>query len=418
MNQKASNLSNFSIRWSDALDRTQPAFDESASRERWLARFTEVAPLQGRGAQRWHWVVAAAILLSVLLVFGYGRLTAIQADQMNKGAWVETQTGQTLPLEFSEGSKVVVEEASRVRVAEVHAEGARLVIERGRLNATITRRPNTDWSFSSGPFNVQVTGTALGIQWDPETKQFAVNVSEGSVWVTGPMLENGRSISAGQRCLVRLAESHLEVTRSNEAPPSSSSTNQRNGLVDLPEYKVKELPVLSSTEPLSPPPIAPAVEPKLNKPNWRELERQAKYREALEAAKTVGLEVIYANGSADDLMSLARVARLSGSRTISRRALESCRQRFSGDHRAATAAFLLGRAAPPGEAARWFATYLREAPSGALAREAAGRLVESHHRAGNLGAAHQAAETYLQRYPDGPHATFARSILEVNTTQQ
>ena len=55
------------------------------------------------------------------------------------------------------------------------------------------------------------------------------------------------------------------------------------------------------------------------------------------------------------------------------------------------AAFTLGRIAYDRrdyrEAARWFATYLREEPSGSVAREAAGRLIETE----------KAAETSYER---------------------
>jgi TolA-binding protein len=96
----------------------------------------------------------------------------------------------------------------------------------------------------------------------------------------------------------------------------------------------------------------------------------------------------------------------------------TCRERFPGTADAAQAAFLLGRSAAPAVAARWFDEYLREAPGGPFAREAAGRLVESHSRAGNHAAARQAASVYLQRYPNGPHAAFARSIIVASSDDE
>jgi TolA-binding protein len=63
------------------------------------------------------------------------------------------------------------------------------------------------------------------------------------------------------------------------------------------------------------------------------------------------------------------------------------------------------------EAAQWFDTYLREQPQGLLAREAAGRLIESYRASGNASAAQTAAARYLARYPHGPHASLARQAL-------
>ncbi|MEA2750143.1 MAG: transrane sensor, partial [Myxococcales bacterium] len=82
---------------------------------------------------------------------------------------------------------------------------------------------------------------------------------------------------------------------------------------------------------------------------------------------------------------------------------------------AATAAFELGRVAFDGlhdfnAAGDWFDTYLRERPSGALAREALGRDNEARHRTGDAARAEQLATRYTATYPDGPHATLARRL--------
>ena len=79
------------------------------------------------------------------------------------------------------------------------------------------------------------------------------------------------------------------------------------------------------------------------------------------------------------------------------------------------AAFSLGRVAYDRrnyrEAARWFQSYLREEPAGGVAREAAGRLIEVQDAAGDDAAAREAATAYLAKYPAGPRARLARTIL-------
>jgi len=74
-------------------------------------------------------------------------------------------------------------------------------------------------------------------------------------------------------------------------------------------------------------------------------------------------------------------------------------------------AFLLGRSASGAQAVQWFSAYLKEQPSGALAREALGRLIEAYQAAGDRVSSRAAAERYLKSYPDGPHATLAREAL-------
>jgi len=111
-------------------------------------------------------------------------------------------------------------------------------------------------------------------------------------------------------------------------------------------------------------------------------------------------------------MSLARAARFVGREDVSKGALLSCRRRFPGTRDAAMAAYLLGRNAAPTEAVKWFSTYLAEQPDGVWAREASGRLIEANRASGNARAAREAAKQYLDRYPAGPHAVFAKKVLE------
>jgi outer membrane protein assembly factor BamD (BamD/ComL family) len=62
-------------------------------------------------------------------------------------------------------------------------------------------------------------------------------------------------------------------------------------------------------------------------------------------------------------------------------------------------------------ATRWFETYLSEQPGGRFAAEAAGRLVEAEDKRGNRAGAERAAKRYLDVYPNGSHAQYARSLL-------
>jgi outer membrane protein assembly factor BamD (BamD/ComL family) len=63
------------------------------------------------------------------------------------------------------------------------------------------------------------------------------------------------------------------------------------------------------------------------------------------------------------------------------------------------------------DAIGWFQRYLSEAPGGPLAREAEGRLIELFRQSGNSLRARSAAQSYLERYPSGPHAALAQSVL-------
>ncbi len=384
-------------RWSEAADRSEPELDLDRSRERLLSAQRRLSATS-RGRASWWAISAAAAVVAVLIGVAFGAYRfAGQRGGPEPGAWVQTGENERLPVEFSEGSRVVLEPKSRVRVVTVDPRGARMVLERGAVSATIVHRKDTRWSFEAGPFTVRVTGTELSVSWDPMTEQFELEVEEGSVVVSGPLIEAARTVRSGQRCEVRVRQASLEVGEvSRRVPPT-------------PSYDVTELPVLTPSA--EPEPDAEATPARAASTSWQKLERQGKYAEAMEAADQVGIDQICATAAAGDLMALARAARLAGRHETGARALRSCRVRFPGTPQAGTAAYLLGMSAGPAAAATWFSTYLSEQPGGPLAREAAGRLIESHQRAGNAAAAQNAARRYLNSYPSGPHASFARKVL-------
>jgi transmembrane sensor len=149
---------------------------------------------------------------------------------------------------------------------------------------------------------------------------------------------------------------------------------------------------------------------------WKGLAQQQKYREALASAEAEGFEETCRKASARDLVLLGNAARFAGSAARAEQAFKAVRSRFSGSAEASMAAFYLGRIAydqrgDRRQAVEWFRSYLREAPGGAFAREAAGRLLEAERALGDRGGAQAAARSYLDKYPSGPHAGLAREML-------
>ncbi|MBW2159577.1 MAG: outer membrane protein assembly factor BamD, partial [Deltaproteobacteria bacterium] len=120
-------------------------------------------------------------------------------------------------------------------------------------------------------------------------------------------------------------------------------------------------------------------------------------------------------GDENDLVNLAAAARRTGD-ARARHIYSVVRSRFAGTDGAANAAFMIARmefhADAPHAAANWLEIYLRERPRGRFAREAAGRLIEAYVHADDTLGATDSAERYLARYPNGPHAALARSVLQ------
>jgi hypothetical protein len=114
-------------------------------------------------------------------------------------------------------------------------------------------------------------------------------------------------------------------------------------------------------------------------------------------------------------MELGDGARFAGRSDRAEFILLQVRRRFPSDPQAATAAFDLGRIAFDddaafADAAQWFHKYLTELPDGPLAREASGRWMEALEKSGDHPSAALAAKVYLEKFPAGPHAQFARSL--------
>jgi TolA-binding protein len=135
----------------------------------------------------------------------------------------------------------------------------------------------------------------------------------------------------------------------------------------------------------------------------------------MDVAEALGLAEICAKANVVDLMRIGDAARYSKRLDEAEWIYRRARARFPDDERASLAAFYLGRIdfddrASYAKAAEWFSAYVAERPDGSLAREASGRVIEAFERAGDHERARAAALHYLQAFPDGPHAEFARSI--------
>lgn len=298
------------------------------------------------------------------------------------GAFIAAPPAGELPLSFSDGTRVVLAPSTRARVASISPKGARLLVESGRLHADVVHTGDAKWAVEAGPFEVRVTGTSFDVTWDPKDESIVVALSEGSVFVTGCTLGEGKRVARGEQLRVSCKQPAIESAK-QFAPPSSdpaapSLTPEK--LPDAPAVSAPK-PVLSAPAPAAAPKTAAAAEP-----------------------------------TAAELLAEADAARYAGEFARATDALLATRRRFGGTDAAAKAAFELGRIAFDARrdfvsAGDWFDLYLRERPNGALAREALGRALEARHRTGDVTQAERLAVRYLGAYPDGPHASLAKKIV-------
>ncbi len=316
--------------------------------------------------------------------------------------WWSAPADASLPIEFSDGTRVGLKPKSRARVLQVGQHGAHIVLESGASRFDVVPKESANWQVSAGPFLVQVVGTSFDLEWGPDDDLFVLRLHKGKVNLSGCLFGSGRSVIAGETVRASCKSHHYEIATRD----STSGPKQRQASTEQPVASASATQKAADDKPL-------AVVSRA--PNWRELARDGKYRDAIAAASEAGFGEELAHANAEDLALLGDAARFSGKPGKAVAAYEQLRARYPGTDRAATAAYSLARTyfdqrGAFSRAARWFQTYLTERPSGPLAREAQGRLMESLNSAGDRSRAQHTAASYLKRYPNGPHAALARSL--------
>lgn len=415
----------FARAWSAAVEGALPPLDLERGAVQLANALQRRKTTRSRSKARF--VLAAAAVLAVVLTvasfrFFFSSRGALELTVDGKQASVAERVGSAAPhlVRFSDGSTISLEPESSLEVTEVDSHRVGITMRHGAASFDVVHSDESAWQIGAGPFKVRVLGTAFRVVWQAEQQRFSVSVTRGAVRVGGPLLGGERVISAGVTCAVDLLAGHASFgTEPEEHAPAQTAPSDGKGaaappLVPSPAPRPRATSSAADERAVpapSPPPPQSKV-PASTGVDWRDLERQGQFDRALQEAQRTGIEHLYEAASAEDLMGLARAARLAGRLDIAKLALLSCRRRFAGTQDAAMAAYLLGRSAASAEAARWFSTYLEERPDGALAREASGRLLEAQFQSGQQEAARAQARAYLLRYPSGPHADFAKMVLQ------
>lgn len=393
----------------EADARVQPEMIQRARRD-----FLERGREPRRNARGPLLAVAALAVAVVLVVIAWPRspepgLLAFEVGSPPRtgvvGEWLAAPVDGAVPMTFSEGTQLELEPQSRLRVREVRSDGAQVVLEKGTLRADVvpTDQGQPSWLFEAGPFSVAVKGTSFSTSWDPATDTFAIAMKEGRVVVQGPVLETPRELVGGDRLRVSVADRHVQLSRGTPPEAEAASPPATEARVESPSGEDAD------EEPADAEPAASATA--TAKTSWRERARAGDYRAAMEQLDDGRFGALVTGSSQADLFFLADAARFGGRPDRAKSALLSARKRFGSSR----AAFLLGKVAAdqlrsPAEASQWFQIYVREAPSGALAEQAWGRLLELS-RGGDPERVRALAQEYLSRFPNGGHAPLARQLV-------
>jgi transmembrane sensor len=371
-------------------------------------------------------LAASAAVLHLIANSGEERGAAtalLDGRPVSVGEWIFGSPDGEKTLRFPDGSSLSLEGSTGVRIHRLHSDGARLSLEHGGLLAHITHRETTSWLVTAGPFTIAVKGTRFDVDWSPERQSFRLDLREGAVRVTGPMLREGRLMKTGEKLLASLSEERIEIEDAHHIKTvifngNEIATIERPGDEDTSFEKSTNIPPIEDNiASASPPSVKKSPLSKSSK--WRSLAASGKYEEAMASAKRFGVLDILKNESAATLMMLGDTARRTGEIEIAAKAYRAVRRRYAHTPHASGAAFSLGLMAFDNQrdyrsAAKWFDACTRSNPQGAFTREAAGRLMESLDRAGDPDGARAAARRYLARYPGGPHARLAEKLVAAN----
>jgi ferric-dicitrate binding protein FerR (iron transport regulator) len=315
------------------------------------------------------------------------------------GGYVLSSAGHEPELAFSDGTSIRVLPSARARVLDVGARGARVLLEDGRAHVHVAHRPGADWQLQAGAFLIHVHGTAFFVEWNAAQARLDLQMESGVVSVDGPRSGDSVTVRGGESLSVRLDGSRMVATTRPALAaraPAASGSQAAPGVAEE-----------------RPPAEAPIPAPSFAR--WPERLADGGAAGILAEAQRRGMARVLADASSEDLAALADAARFRKQDALARRVMLTQRRRFGGTLRAEEASFLLGRLADgPGgrasEALTWYERYLREAPAGAYAAEAMGRMMLVLERQQRTEQARAVAATYLRRFPQGVYARAARAL--------
>jgi hypothetical protein len=417
-----SDARDFANRLDSALGEGPPAASLDAQRRNVLAAAHRLRRAPSR--PRWELALAATVLLGIGAFFllrpaPHAALSAsFRGERVGDHAPLFAALGTAQPLEFSDGSRIVLEANARAELARLSPTHAELELDRGRLSASINHQPGMRWTIAAGPYQVHVVGTKFSVEWDHKTTKLRVAVSEGSVRVSGgDLAAAGVAVAAGQS-LERFAPTPAApppaVPASPTLPSSASVSSKSSPALATAAVPNQDAPRKASPASSAAPTSSDSARPR--DPGFAELSQAGKYREALALAEARGFERLLTELPETELFALGNSARYAGNPARARQALLALRQRFPGRSGSELAALYLARIAEqsdkkPMEAVRWLRIFLQESPTGDLAAGARGSLLSIMTAAGDTAGARAVAEDYLRYHPSGPLAERARSLV-------
>lgn len=346
-------------------------------------------------------------------------VSRIEGGTLLEGGYLSQSGSGGVKVLFSEGSTFELMPGTRGRLRSVAKDGAHFGVEHGTASLGVTQSRAHRWLVEAGPFLVTVKGTVFTVSWDPSSERFELRLRHGQVVVSGPVVNGGIALRAGQRLVISLPRAETVITEEppGEAPrapagatapvviPSAARSAVANGSGSRPA---------TAAAPASPPPARGA-----RTRRWAADLASGHWDRILADVDRDGVDATLEGAASEDLFALADAARYRRRADLSRAALLAQRRRFPHAPRSRDAIFLLGRAeelrehGTEAQAIIWYDEYLALAPMGAYAAEALGRKMILTNEVGGPAQARPIAREYLIRFPNGSYAGSARALQRV-----
>lgn len=400
--------------------------ERHVARERFLERVEQesMAPTRARTIA---WIaaplaVAATVLLVLLLWKDSPGMAYDVQGAVRDGDYVRAKD-RPADITFSDQTRVRALPGARLRVSDLErADGARVSLERGKIDVRVTHRESTSWRFDAGPFKVHVTGTHFALDWDADDEQLELVLHEGSVDIEGYFGSGVVSVHAGQRFLgdakrrtMLVSDTSGQVAQTtpatSSAPPATETpetaeTGKRSSAPSASGQASASAPSVSAPSPTSPAP---------SRGSWSELVSKGAFKQVVDEATARGLSDCLARCAGNELNALADAARYVGQHDLAEKSLLALRARYAAAY-GVRSAFLLGRLKERqgnmASARSWYERTLREGPQGAFASDALAGKMRTVRAIEGRQAARALAREYLRLYPNGAHAAAAKQLAE------
>ena len=388
-----------------------------------LLRSVSVLRHCSTGQARWRAVglIAAAfaiifggLWLSVTHPVNKAIAFKVDGTDISNPSYVVAPANGTAKVKFTDGSSVELAPAARLRVQRLTANGATVVLERGRAMTNVVHRSGSNWKLLAGPFEISVVGTRFQTDWDPASEALTVDLYQGSLQIDGQRSGESALLQKGQRFRAIGRKANWSISPIDE---NSESSNAMVAASESAQSKPESVDTVApATGSVAPPRAAsaPVSLPHPVAPDWASAMAKGEFSRVVTEAEARGVATCLDQCSISDVRILADAARYTRHFELAEQALSTLRRRAPGE--APAAAYLLGALNESQgrsmAALRWYEQCVAEAPTGRVVSEAQAGRLRMLIATGQLEVAKSAARQYLSEYPHGVGESTARKLLD------